>query len=444
MKKFKGSNDCVVSDFLLWQGKPTQVVVKDTYDIKVHPVTNMYNEGPINFNIPPQPAGMISNIDIVTSFKVKKGAANLTATDNCCVINNFANALWELVDVKVADRMDLMQSLRNSYAYSTFFNYILNFDKNREDFLSCTQLFAMDTGKTKTESESTIFSGDGVKNMGAVNRSKRISGSKSVTVSTPLHCPLFATAKALPSNMKFRISLSKNSDKFLLIGDSNDYVVHIENIYLNVTFTRPTEIFHGLIEERLLKEPAPYYVTKPEIIIKPVAQQGRIIRLNDIFTSKLPSHCFICLQRSRDFDGSIKSNPFTFIPFSKLQLHVNGIPYFTDPLEIESKVEENERVYPDIRVFLEQLYKTIGMEKQGSCLVDSKNFHLNFIVGLSLTNDRAGSNVSYLAPSMNASTQLEIDMGYDMNVSEDLILIIYALFDRVIKVNADRDIEIIE
>ena len=78
--------------------------------------------------------GMMSNIDIITTFKVKNGAINMIDESNCTVVNNFANSLWELVDVKLANRVDLMQSMRNSYAYQTIFNYILNSDSNREDY----------------------------------------------------------------------------------------------------------------------------------------------------------------------------------------------------------------------------------------------------------------------------------------------------------------------
>ena len=42
-----------------------------------------------------------------------------------------------------------------------------------------------------------------------------------------------------------------------------------------------------------------------------------------------------------------------------------------------------------------------------------------------------------------ASTYLEIDMGIN-KVPEDMVLVIYALYDRQIKINENRGIEIIE
>ena len=397
MMTFKTSQKSITSELLLWRETSTQVSVMDTYEQKVHPISSLFNDGAINFDIPPQPKGMLSNIEVVTTFKIKKGGSNLTAENQCTVVNNFANALWELVEIKVSDRVDIMQSMRNSYAYQTFFDYTLNSDVNREDYLFTEQLFKMDSGTTKDDSEVVVFTGDGVRNKAAADRAKRVAKSKAVTVSSRLHCPLLTTSKALPSNMRIRVSFLKNADKFLLIADDEDYKVEIQDVYLNVTFTRPYDHLLQIIEERLQKQPAPYYVSKPELIIKPIAQSGRIVRLNNLFPAKLPKHAFFCVQRSKDFDGSFDSNPFTFVPFGKFQLYIDGKPYFNDTLEIDHTTENSAKMYHENMVFLKQLYKTIGKDVKGCGLINSKNFQQNFIVGVSFTTDRSSSMVPYLS-----------------------------------------------
>jgi hypothetical protein len=444
MFKFKESKESIASDLLLWQSRPTQVSIRDTYELKIHPVTSIFNEGPINFEIPNQPKGMISDIEIVTTFKVKKGDANLDENHHCSIINGFADALWDLVDCTVSDRLSLMQSMRNSYAYQCFFNHCLNSDANREDYLFSTMLWKMDSGLTKADSETPVFRGNGIKNRGAAERAARIAGSQSVTVTNRLQCPLFTTAKALPTNMSIRVTLSRNSDKFLLIADEDDYRVIIQDVHLKVNCIRPHDIFNSLIEERLLKEPAPYIVTKPEIIIKPISQSGRIVRLNHIFPGKLPRHAFFCVQRSRDFEGSFDTNPMSFCGFSKFQLHIDGVPYFNEPLEIAHVTVGGQKVYKENATFLRQLYKTIGKDVRGCGMINSKNFQQHFMVGVSLTGDRSSASAPYLSPQSEASTQLEIDFGYDTNVSDNLILIVYAIYDRIIKISATRELEIID
>ena len=147
--KFKDSMESVSSSLMLWQQRPTQISVENVYDLRVYPTTTILNEGAINFNIPQEPKGMLSDIEIVTKFKIKKGEADLGETDEISIINNFTNSLWQLLDVQIADRVDLTQSLRNAYGFATYFNYCLNFDENRSDYLFATQVFLMDSGKTK-------------------------------------------------------------------------------------------------------------------------------------------------------------------------------------------------------------------------------------------------------------------------------------------------------
>ena len=43
MLKFKESKESVASDLLLWQSRPTQVSIKDTYELKIHPVTSIFD-----------------------------------------------------------------------------------------------------------------------------------------------------------------------------------------------------------------------------------------------------------------------------------------------------------------------------------------------------------------------------------------------------------------
>ena len=72
MAKFINSSESISSSLLLWNDLPTQVSIEETYDLKVWPVTNLYNESPLKFNIPPQPKGLLNDIHIVTKLKIQK------------------------------------------------------------------------------------------------------------------------------------------------------------------------------------------------------------------------------------------------------------------------------------------------------------------------------------------------------------------------------------
>ena len=89
-------------------------------------------------------------------------------------------------------------------------------------------------------------------NPAASKKSTLFNNGKSVTLSSKFHCPLLNTTKCLPTNMNLRISLTKNTNDFLLLCHvDTGYSLIIEDCYLNVTYYRVRDEILELIEERL-------------------------------------------------------------------------------------------------------------------------------------------------------------------------------------------------
>ena len=78
-------------------------------------------------------------------------------------------------------------------------------------------------------------------NLASSQRSTLINSSKSFICHIKLQSRIFNTSKCLPHNMKIRISLNKNIDKFLLLTEEGSYSVFIEECYLIVTFITPQD-----------------------------------------------------------------------------------------------------------------------------------------------------------------------------------------------------------
>ncbi|MCP4457227.1 MAG: hypothetical protein GY816_04250, partial [Cytophagales bacterium] len=287
-------------------------------------------------------------------------------------------------------------------------------------------------------------------NPAASARSTRINNGQSIILNSKFQNPLFNTSKCLPTNMKIRITLSKNKDEFLLLCNNDaGYSIVLEDCYLNVTYYRVRDEILQILEQELTKQPAPYFISRPEIIVRPVTQNSRIIRMSDIFTEALPPYSFFALQRSLDYEGQKKTNPFIFYPFKTFQFYRNGIPYFTDPLEVATitKIQKSDDdaygdyAYRDFGEYMRQLYRTIGKDNTGNCLIDSSNFHLNFMAAISFGADRPSLAEKHLNLQEKASTHIEIDLGID-EVPEDLILIVYAVFDRQVQIDSHRMVRI--
>ena len=530
MAKFVNSSNSIPSSLLLWDDIPTQTSIEDTYDLKVWPVTSILSGGPLNFNIPPQPKGLLSDVHIVTKLKVQQNGEDITgAKRDVSIVNNLANSLWGEVSVLCSERTELCQSMKNAYAYQTFFNNALNSESSRKDYLFYNEAFLMDSATSKKSEENlrvfwkwdetkdslikvdteripegstealernkkmealwrrkcndgfnyqisalqtsraSALEGDEEKiylenriddvnawiptnaNPAASIRSMLVNNGQSLTLNSKFQNPLFNTSKCLPTNMKIRISLTKNRDELLLLcKDDAGYSIVLEDCYLNVTYHRVRDEILNLMEERLAKDAATYFVSKPQIIIRPIANSSRFIRMTDIFADKIPPYAFFALQRGSDFEGKFSSNCFSFVPFKTFQFYLNGTPYFTDPLEvgtIERFLKGNgtvaDYVYKDFGEYIRQLYRTAGKDLKGNCLIDSTNFNVNFMVGMSFGADRSSLTDGHLNLQENASTYLEIDLGID-DVYNDLILIVYAPFDRQIQIDANRIVRIVE
>ena len=94
--------------------------------------------------------------------------------------------------------------------------------------------------------------------------------------------------------------------------------------------------------------------------------------------------------------------------------------------------------------YMAQLYKTLGKDVKGDCLINSSNFALNFMVGISFGADKSSLAERHLNLQEKASTYLEIDMGINDGIPQDMVLLIHTVHDRQIQIDADRKIQIIE
>ena len=72
----------------------------------------------------------------------------------------------------------------------------------------------------------------------------------------------------------------------------------------------------------------------------------------------------------------------------------------------------------DFGDYMRQLYRTIGKDLRGDCLINSSNFHLNFMVGMSFGADRSERHLDL---QEKASTYLEIDIGINENIPTHMI-----------------------
>lgn len=441
MSKYIQSKEALDTALLLWDIRPTQTSVKETYDIIVYP-SAIYDDtygGPINFTIPPQTNGCLLNIDIITEWRIQKGGDKLPDNEQVSIINNFSNALWSYTDLQVGDRVNVMQSMENAYAYQTLFNTIFNNQSNRKDYLSTSESFIMDDGQGLLEANCLVFydaDKTKIKNKGSAARAAKIAKSRIVKSKTKLYTSLLNHSKVLPTQMRLKVTLAKNKNAFLLMAETADYNVLIKKVYLQCTFVRPQDFILNLQEERLRQDPALYDVEHPEISMRSISKGSKNITVNDVFPTKLPKVAFFVLKNTSAIVGEYKSTPFCFHRILSFQLYVNNHEHFPFPIKFEDTDDEVD----DFSEAYMQLYKSLGLDMKGNCLVDANNFNIYYIIGVVLTPDRV--HLKHLNLQNEGEVRLEIKLEGEAEAPYTLIT--YAIYDRLYSIDYNRQLSIIE
>ena len=437
MSMFQNSPEAIDNSLVLWPSlKHTNTSVSEVYDLIAYPLNAIeQTEGStISFNLPPQEMGFLIDVEIECSFKVLEANGNsMVADTQLSIVNNIGAALFSLVEVRLDDRVNLLQQMSQSYAYCHWFETLLNNDESRKSILWARELFAMDGGASKAESEAAeYFTSDtitAIKNAGGAKRANAISLSKKCTVISKLNVPLLRQQKGILPATRIGITFTKNKDHFCLMGATGaTQKIHIIDMHLKCTYVKPQVQLFELINSKLQTTPVIYECDKQLLLARLLPTGQQHVTVNNIFEHKIPKFVLFCLQHPEAISGKAHRNPFTTCPLNSLQLFINNRQFFAKALTNETPI------------LLDQLYKAMGRDLKGSLLIDSDNLVLNQIYAICLTDDRTFDTHYNL--KRTGDTRLELDLGEAK--TENLVLLAYCLYDQQISIDANQVVTIIE
>lgn len=436
MTKYINSAEAITSNLLLWDPLHTQTSIADTHVIEVYPQTSIDYSDTVTFLIKACPKHMIQNIEIISEIRVlTANGQNPAENTNVSVVSNLANAIWRSVDVVIGGQ-NILQSFDNSYNLGSWFDIALNTSSNRSAYLLNKEVFLMDQAESKTASENaTIYpaENEGVTpppaNKSALLRGKMVERGKKVTLISDLNCSLFKTGKLLPSNLDVRLSLTKNYDGFVLLEAVNGtHKLAFDRCYLRVTMQQPTDFCLNLMEQKLAQTPALYQAEEGKVSFHSIPGGNAQVTINNLFPQgKLPIMFTFGVQDRTALGNARNKNPYTFHEIKKVQVYVDGRPYF--PSAIEGPV-----------VHFDTFYQNIGYKSTGECLVTPDNYNIHPLFVVDLTADR-NANKHHL--NLSRSAEVKLDIEFPEAAAEGLILLVYSYYDRVIEINSDRSLRVV-
>ncbi|XP_071039990.1 uncharacterized protein F54H12.2-like [Parasteatoda tepidariorum] len=123
----KGSPECVKSELELFQMPGTQTVIQSGQWVEFHPLSNVFDGGPVEFHISGSGDEFIdlSQTQLHVQAKIlKNDNTNLTADDKIGPVNLFLHSLFSQVDVSLNDR--IISNSSNTYPYRSYIETLLN------------------------------------------------------------------------------------------------------------------------------------------------------------------------------------------------------------------------------------------------------------------------------------------------------------------------------
>ena len=201
-------------------------------------------------------------------------------------------------------------------------------------------------------------------------------------------------------------------------------------MYLSVTYVQPEEAYLDILEKRLESTPAIYDGHRTEISTFGIQSGVTEYQFNNIYRGHLPHFMVLCVQDRDAINGDYSKNPFTFYPFKAIQVYINNREYFADALEAAET---------DDTLVLNHFYKALGYDLKGTCLINRENFRAHFMIPIALSRDRT---IKY-HHNLQEAADFKVDIKFETAVPANQVLIVYSVFDQLIKIDKQRNVEIL-
>lgn len=429
MYKFEASNAMIPAELRPWEVLQTQTPIKSVKKIDYHPINSLSSSDTVNFDLPSLSNFMLKNIQIVTQVIVEKNGV-APKNEECFFVSNPSHALWQHVELTLNNRNSIMNPMAQSYNLEAFFETIFNESQDRSDKLFAEQGFLLDDVKNKAASENLAL----LKDSDSANKRSKKMQTHAVTFINDFNCSFIRQGKLLPTNLPMVIALTKNKSSYPLIqAEDSGFELKIKQVFLRVTYVEPQPSFLVAFNSMLAKKKAIYECSMGEISTFSVPPGNTRHTFTNLFTGKLPHFMVFAIQDREAIAGNSTKNPFTFHPFKSIQLFINNKEYFPELLECDI---END----DYTLMINQFNEALGYDKRGNCLINSTNFKTHFMLPVALSSDRTIN----LHHNLQEVADFKVLINFDGPTPADQVLLIYSSAEKLIQIDLDRNIEIIQ
>lgn len=331
-EKFK---EGLVSELALFDLPSTQTSVTDVYYDEIRPLSQVSSDSPFEFKISGQNSMDyldLKNSQIYIKLKVVKAdgsALTDVKVEKVGPANLFLQALFSTTEVTLQNKATITC---NYNPYRAYIPTLLNYGSETQRSQLDTQLFIRD------DSDSPGVTNPNGTNNALFVRATRIASSKHIDLQGPIFHDLFSMSRYLINQVDVKIKMYRSATNFcLLTGDSNDYRVDIEDIYILAKKIRVNAAVIYGHSKILENQNALYPYNKTEVKSVSIATGSTNYTWDNMFQGRRPNQIVIGFVKSRAVSGDYATNPFNFenCSIQQIAVYCDGLAVGGNPLKLD-------------------------------------------------------------------------------------------------------------
>jgi len=424
------SCECVTSSLDLFSVPPTQTAVEVGNYVDYHPITNVTDGSPIEFDIPASGTDYIDlskSMLYVKAKVVQQNGHNLPPNTPVAPVNLWLHSLFNQVDISLNGTT--VTTANDTYAYRAYLETLLSYGDDAKHSQLTAALYCKDTaGKF----ESLELDGDDA-NDGFIWRNDYVKQSRSVDMMGRIHADLFFQNRYILNKVNIKIKLVRSRDQFCLMGD-RQYKVLIERAVLYVRKVKLSSSVFLAHAKALEQGSAKYPVRRITCKTITIPAGYYDISHKKLFTGQLPNRIVIGMVRNDAFTGSRAHNPFNFQNFGlqELAVYTDGqVGQNIKPLKVDYRNHLYVRAFNTLFSGTGKLYNDEGLS------LDRYEYsHGNTLYAFDLSPDLTDDDHFDLIKTGSVRIQAKFSEA----LAEPVTLIVYAEHQNLLEIDRNRNV----
>ena len=203
--------------------------------------------------------------------------SKLKEGENIAQVNNLLHSLWSQVDLYLNDM--LITPSTNTYPYRAYLETLLSFDDSVKRNRLRSALWDDDWRWMRDDYD---------RNSEHIRRKSCVRDSQSVELYGRLRLDLFMQERFLVNGVDMKLKLFRSKPEFVLMGDSVDYQIKLEQVHLyvrKVTLNPAVLLTHA---KALDKTPVEYPVQRVEMKTYAVTGGGLTANHQNVLMGQIP------------------------------------------------------------------------------------------------------------------------------------------------------------